>query len=580
MTDEARQLLPGVHVLRTYKRAWLGNDIAAGLVLTAVLVPVGMGYAQAAGLPAIAGLYATILPLLVYAVLGPSPVLVLGPDSSLAPIIAATLAPLMLGDPARATDLAAGLALVSGTMCIAFGLLRLGILTELLSKPIRIGTLNGLALTIFVGQLPKLFGFSAEGEGVPAEAIAFGQGVAEGLTNPTALGLGLASIAVILACRLWRPQVPGILIAALGATALTAALGLAASAGVPVVGPLPPGLPSFHLPRVSLAEVQAMLAGGVAIAVISMADTSVLSRTFAGRSGRRIDQDQELLALGSASIGAGLFGGFSVSASASRTPVAVNAGARTQLASVVGALTIAALLVVAPWLTTNLPESTLAAIVMTASLSLVDIAGTTRLWRLRPTEFVLSVVCLVGVAVAGVVTGIFIAVALSLLLFFWAAWRPHSAILGRVEGVKGYHDVSRYPGARQPDGLILFRWDAPLFFANAEVFREQIEAAIAAAATPTRWVIVAAEPVTDIDVTAEDMLSELVSALEAKGRSLKFAELKDPVKDRLKRYGLFDRLGADAFFPTVGTAVDGYVAATGTPWEDWEERSSEGPPEP
>jgi high affinity sulfate transporter 1 len=577
MGERAWNLLPGLHVLRTYRRAWLGNDIVAGLVLTAVLVPVGMGYAQAAGLPAITGMYATILPLFVYALLGPSRVLVLGPDSSLAPIIAATIAPLALADPARAGDLAAGLALVSGTLCIAFGVLRLGILTELLSKPIRIGSLNGIALTIFVGQLPKLFGFGVHAEGVPAVAVAFGQGVADGLTNTTALALGLGSIAVIVACRRWLPRVPGILIAAVGSTVLTAALGLAASAGVPVVGALPAGLPGFHLPQVSLAEIQAMLAGGVAIAVISMADTSVLSRTFAGRTGQRIDQNQELLALGAASIGAGLFRGFSVSASASRTPVAVHAGAKTQLAGVIGAATIAALLVVAPWVTTNLPEATLAAIVMTASLSLVDVRGLVALWRLRPSEFVLSIVCLVGVALAGVVTGIFIAVALALLQFFWRAWRPYSAVLGRVDRMKGYHDISRYPDARQLDGLVLFRWDAPLFFANAEMFRQQVEAAIAAAATPTRWVVVAAEPVTDIDMTAADMLAELVAALEAQGTSLRFAELKDPAKDRLKRYGLFEQLGPETFFPTVGTAVDGYVAATGIPWVDWEDRSPEAP---
>ncbi len=579
MTDGVQRLLPGLRVLRTYQRAWLGNDIVAGLVLTAVLVPVGMGYAQAAGLPAITGLYATIVPLLVYAVVGPSPVLVLGPDSSLAPIIAAAIAPLALGDPARAVDLAGGLTLVSGTLCIAFGVLRLGILTELLSKPIRIGSLNGIALTIFVSQLPKLFGFSAPGDGVPAAAIAFGTGVSDGQTNTTALALGLGSIAVIVACRRWWPRIPGILIAAVGSTAVAAALGLAASAGVPVVGPLPQGLPGFHVPQVSLAEVQAMLAGGVAIAVISMADTSVLSRMFAGGSGRGIDQNQELLALGSASIGAGLFGGFAVSASASRTPVAVHAGAKTQLASVIGAATIAALLVFAPWLTTNLPEATLAAIVMTACLSLVDVDGMIRLWRYRPSEFAISVVCLVGVALAGVVTGIFIALGLALLLFFWRSWRPYSAVLGRVDRVKGYHDVTRYPEARQVDGLILFRWDAPLFFANAEVFRGQIEAAVAAAATPTRWVVVAAEPMTDIDMTAADMLAELIAELEAAGTELRFAELKDPVKDRLKRYGLFERLGADAFFPTLGTAVDGYVAATGIPWVDWEERSPEEPPE-
>ena len=466
-----------------------------------------------------------------------------------------------------------------GHVCVAFGVLRLGILTELLSKPIRIGSLNGIALTIFVGQLPKLFGFSVHAEGVPDVARAFIEGVTSGQTNPTALALGLGSIAVIVVCRRWQPRIPGILLAAIGTTALTAALGLAASAGVPVVGPLPAGLPGFHVPQVSLAELWTMLAGGLAIAVISMADTSVLSRMFAGRSGDRVDQNQELVALGVASIGAGLFHGFSVSASASRTPVAAQAGARTQLAGVIGAATIAVLLVVAPWLTTNLPEAALAAIVMTACLALVDVRGLVRLWRLRRSEFLLSVVCLVGVALAGVVPGIFIAVGLALAQFFWRAWRPYSAVLGRVDGVKGYHDVTRYPEARQVDGLVLFRWDAPLFFANAEMFRAQVEAATAAAATPTRWVVVVAEPVTDIDSTAADMLEELIASLEANHTSLRFAELKDPVKDRLKRYGLFEQLSADAFFPTVGTAVDGYVAATGVPWVDWEERSSGTPPE-
>ena len=581
MTDRAWRLLPGLGVIRTYQRSWLGSDIAAGLVLTAVLVPVGMGYAQAAGLPAIAGMYATILPLFVYALFGPSRILVLGPDSSLAPIIAATIAPLALGDPARAGDLAAGLALISGTCCVAFGVLRLGILTELLSKPIRIGSLNGIALTIFVGQLPKLFGFSVHADGVPAAVRAFVEGVTSGLANPTALAIGLGSVAVILVCRRWQPRIPGILIAAVGATALTALFGLAASAGVPVVGPLPQGLPGFRVPQVSLAELGTMLAGGLAIAAISMADTGVLSRTFAGRGGYHVDPNQELIALGAASIGAGLFRGFAVSASASRTPVAAQAGARTQLAGVIGALTIAALLVGAPWLTTNLPESVLAGIVTVASLALVDVRGLVRLWRVRPSEFVLSVVCFVGIAIAGVVTGIFLAVALALGQVIWRAWRPYSAVLGRVDRVKGYHDVSRYPEARQLDGLILFRWDAPLFFANAELFREQVEAAIASAPTPTRWVVVAAEPVTDVDMTAAEMLSDLIASLEAKGTSLRFAELKDPVKDRLRLYGLFELLGsADAFFPTIGTAVSGYVSATGIPWVDWEERLSEAPPEP
>jgi MFS superfamily sulfate permease-like transporter len=316
-----------------------------------------------------------------------------------------------------------------------------------------------------------------------------------------------------------------------------------------------------------------MLAGGLAIAVVSMADTSVLSRAFAGRSGERVDQDQELRALGAANLGAGLFSGFAISASASRTPVAAQAGAKTQLTGVVGALSIAVLLVFIPGLTTNLPQSVLAAIVITACLSLVDITGLMRLWRLRPPEFALSMVCFLGVAGFGVVPGIFLAVGLSLAAFIWRAWRPYSAILGRVEGLKGYHDLSRYPDARQVDGLILFRWDAPLFFANAELFREQIEAAVAGAATPTRWVVVAAEPVTEIDMTAADMLTELIATLDNAGVSLRFAELKDPTKDRLKRYGLVEVLGAHAFFPTVGAAVEGYLDETGIDWVDWEERA-------
>jgi high affinity sulfate transporter 1 len=572
MTDGLLRLVPGVGVARRYERAWLPKDIVAGIVLTAILVPVGMGYAEAAGLPAIAGLYATIVPLLIYALFGPSPILVLGPDSSLAAIIAATIAPLALGDPERATDLAAGLALVSGAFCIAFAVLRLGLLTDLLSKPIRIGYLNGIALTVFVSQLPKLFGFSVDAEGAIGIARAFVEGLRDGLANPAALAVGIGSILVILACRRWLPRIPGILIAAVGATALVAITGLATTSDVPVVGPLPQGLPSFGIPDVSLSDLTAMAAGGLAIAVVSMADTSVLSRSFAGRSGIRVDQDQELLALGAANIGAGFFAGFSISASASRTPVAADAGGRTQLVGVVGALGIAILLVFAPGLTTNLPQATLAAIVMTASLSLVDVAGTVRLWRLRRSEFALSVTCFLGVAVIGVVAGIFFAVALALGAFIWRAWRPYSAILGRVDGLKGYHDVSRYLDARQVDGLVLFRWDAPLFFANAELFRDQVEAAIAAASTPTRWVVVAAEPVTEVDMTAGDMLVELISALERDGISLRFAEMKDPTKDRLKRYGLYEILGSHAFFPTVGMAVDTYVAEMGIAWVDWEER--------
>jgi high affinity sulfate transporter 1 len=563
--------LPGLEVLASYKRAWLPNDLVAGLVLTAVLVPVGMGYAEAAGLPAITGLYATITPLLVYAVLGPSRILVLGPDSSLAAIIAATVVPLAAGDPARAVDLAGGLALISGALGIAFGILRLGLLTDLLSTPIRIGYLNGIALVVIVSQLPKLFGFSTEADGLIPETLAFIGGVASGLTNMAAFGIGAAALAIMIVARLADRAAIGIVVATVLTTLVTAATGLTAL-GVDVVGAMPQGLPRLAIPAVDLGDLMAMLAGGLAIAVVSLADTSVLSRTFAARSGQRVDQNRELMALGAANIGGAFTSGFPVSASASRTPVAEAAGGKTQLTGVIAALAITVMLLVAPGITTDLPQATLAAVVIVAATSLIDLPGTTRLIRLRPTEAALSLVSFAGVALIGVVLGIFAAVVIALAAFFWRAWRPHSAILGRVEAMKGYHDVARYPGARRIDGLVLFRWDAPLFFANAEAFREAVEAAVDTAPTPTRWVVVAGEPITDIDMTAVDILQELLADLRRDGVELRFAEIKDPVKDWLRRYGFLDKLGEDAFYPTVGTAVDGYVAASGIDWVDWEER--------
>ncbi len=543
----------------------------AGLVLTAILVPVGMGYAEAAGLPAIYGLYATIVPLIAYAIFGPSRILVLGPDSSLAAIIAATIVPLAAGDPDRLVALAGMLALLTGGLCILAGLARFGFITDLLSKPVRLGYLNGIALTVIIGQLPKLLGFSSSGDNLIQEAISLVQGVAQGLTNWTAFAIGASCLAIVLIFKRRWPKIPGVLIAVVGATIVVGVFDLAAAAGVSVVGPLPQGLPSFQIPAVSAGDLAALAAGAVAITLVSFADTSVLSRTFALRGGYEVDQNQEMIALGAANVAAGLFQGFSISSSSSRTPVAEQAGAKTQLTGVVGALCIALLLVFAPALLQNLPNAALGAVVIAACLSLVDIQGFVRLYHLRRGEFVLAIVCFLGVALLGVIQGIFIAVGLALLGFIWRAWRPYDAVLGRVEGLKGYHDVTRYPEAQRIPGLVLFRWDAPLFFANAEVFREHILQAVADAPTPTQWVIVAAEPVTDIDITAAETLSALDDDLEKAGIQLCFAEMKDPVKDRLKRYGLFNKIGADLFFPTLGRAVDLYLETHPVDWSDWEE---------
>jgi high affinity sulfate transporter 1 len=563
--------LPALALVRTYQRSWLVKDLVAGLVLTAILVPVGMAYAEAAGLPAIYGLYASIVPLVVYALFGPSHILVLGPDSALAGIIAATILPLASGNPDRLVALAGLLAMLTGALCILAGLARFGFVTDLLSKPVRYGYLNGIALTVLVGQMPKILGFSVSGGNLIQEANKLVYGILNGQTNETALVIGLACLLVIVGFKRWAPNIPGILIAVSSATIAVGWFNLAAQAGLAVVGPLPQGLPVFQFPIVSLDEFGTLFASALAIALVAFADISVLSRTFAFRGGYEVDRNQELIALGAANVAAGLFQGFPISSSASRTPVAESAGAKSQLTGLVGAVCIALLLIFTPMLLQNLPIAALGAVVISACFSLVEIPGVLRLYRLRRGEFVLSIVCFLGVALIGVIQGIFIAVGLALLDFIWRAWRPYEAVLGRVDGLKGYHDITRHPEAKRIPGLVLFRWDAPLFFANAEIFHEHILRAIAEAPTRTKWVVVAAEPVTDIDITAADALAALDEALQAEGMELCFAEMKGPVKDQLKRYGLFTKLGTENFFPTLEQAVDRYLAVHQIEWRDWDE---------
>jgi high affinity sulfate transporter 1 len=573
---EAGRWLPGLQTLRTYHRSWLPRDVVAGIVLTALLVPAGMGYAEASGLPAIYGLYATMVPL-IYALVGPSRILVLGPDSSLAPLIAAAILPLAAGNEAEAVALAGMLAVFSGALCVLAGLARFGFIAELLSKPVRYGYMNGIALTVLLSQLPKLFGFSTDAKGVVPEAQAFVRGVADGETNTLALVIGVACLLVILAFKRWRPHVPGVLVAVVGATVAVGVFGLAERYDLSVVGPLPKGLPSFQIPSVSFDHLRALVAGAVGIALVSFADTSVLSRTFAIRGGYRVNPNQELVALGAANVAAGFFQGFSVSSSSSRTPVAEAAGAKSQATGLVGALAIALMLLFFPNLVRNLPDSALAAVVISAAIGLIEAAGVRKLYRVHKTEFALSIACFLGVALLGVIEGIFIAIALSLLNFIRRAWRPHHAVLGRADDVKGYHDVTRYPDAKRIPGLVLFRWDAPLFFANAEEFADDVRQAIAFSPTPVRWVVVAAEPITDLDTTAADVVKELDGELAAEGIDLRFAEMKDPVKDRLKRYALYERFGDDHFYPTVGAAVGAYLDATGVTWTDWEDRAEVNP---
>ncbi|MBF6023542.1 SulP family inorganic anion transporter [Lysobacter niastensis] len=562
--NDWKRWLPGLQTIRDYRAAWLPNDLMAGLVLTAMLVPVGIAYATASGVPGIYGLYATIVPLLAYALFGPSRILVLGPDSSLAAVILAVVLPLSAGDPARAVLVASLMAVVSGLFCIMIGVLRLGFITELLSKPIRYGYMNGIALTVLISQLPKLLGFKIESTGPLRDIVRIVRAILDGQTNWVALAVGAGTLMAILLLKRFK-RLPGLLIAVVAATVVVGVLGLDESAGVKVLGPLPQGLPSFVLPWIEPAHLAQVVIGGCAVAMVAFADTSVLSRTYAAKTRTVVDPNQEMIGLGAANLAAGLFQGFPISSSSSRTPVAEAAGAKTQLTGVIGALAVATLLLVAPNLLKYLPSTALAAVVIAAAIGLFEFNDLRRILRMQPWEFWLSIACFVGVAVWGVIPGIGIAVAIAVIEFLWDGWRPHHAVMGRVDGIRGYHDIRRYPEARLVPGLVLFRWDAPLFFANAELFHQRVLEAIAQSPTPVRRIIVAAEPVTGIDVTSADMLADLQRTLSEAGVELRFAEFKDPVKDKLRRFEILDSLGPQ--YPTIGAAVDAYLADYAVDWK-------------
>jgi len=532
-----------------------------------MLVPVGMAYAVASGVPAIYGLYATIVPLLVYALFGPSRILVLGPDSSLAPVILGVVLPLSGGDPVRAIALASAMAIVSGAICILAGIFRLGFVTELLSKPIRYGYMNGIALAVLISQQPKLLGFSIESTGPLRDLWSIALGIFDGKANWTAAALGFGTFAVIMMSKRYT-RFPGILLAVIVATAMAGIFKLGETAGVKVLGPVPQGLPALTIPWLQPGDLVPVLIGGIAVAIVAFADTSVLSRTYAARTNTRVDPNQEMVGLGAANLAAGFFQGFAISSSSSRTPVAEASGAKTQLTGVVGALIVALLIVAAPMLFQYLPYAALAGVVIAAAIGLFEFGDLGRIYRIQRWEFWLSILCTVGVAAFGAIPGICLAIVIAVIEFLWDGWRPHYAVLGDPEGVEGYHDIARYPEARRIPGLVLFRWDAPLFFANAEQFNDRILRVIAESPTRVQRIVVSAAPITSVDVTAADALADLAQKLSDQGIDLQFAELKDPVKDKIRRFGLLEILGENCFHPTIGAAVQSFLRGDRMPGAD------------
>jgi high affinity sulfate transporter 1 len=550
---------PGLRTLRTYKRAWLSRDLVAGAVLCALLVPQGMAYAELAGLPAITGLYTTVVCLLAYAAFGPSPFLILGPDSALGPLIAAAILPLAAGNTEYAVALAGMLALIVSIICIGAGLARLGFVADLISKPVRVGYLAGLAVTIFVGQLPKLFGYSVDADGLIQEFITFLKNLEQ--TNPWTLAVGLLSLFVILGLKRWAPRIPGVLVAVVLSIAVTVFFNLAAK-GVSTVGPLPQGFPLPSFPAVELSALPVLIGTAFGIALLAIGDTISTSTGFAARRGIEVDGDQEMFGIGSANLLAGFFQGFPVSTSGSRTAVAEQSGAKTQMTGVVAALLVLAMLLFVPGLVQNMPNSALAAIIIAASLSLFDVAELRHLWVVQKSEFVLALSALLGVALVGVLQGIVIAVVISIFQLFEKAWRPYAAVLGKPEGIQGYHDIAHFPAASQIPRLLMIRWDAPLFFANASLFRKKLRKLIAQTESKPLWIVIAAEPMNDIDTTAGDMLVDLDKELNAAGIHLVFAELKSHVVEKVESYGLLETIDRRHFYPTIEVAVEEFQRET------------------
>jgi len=557
--------VPGVRAARTYQRPWLRPDIVAGIVLAAILVPQGMAYAELAGLPPVTGLYTTIGCLAGYALFGPSRILVLGPDSSVSPMIFAAIMPLLAsgGDVHRAIALAGMLAVIVALIEIGLGLFRLGFVADLLSNEVQVGYMNGLALVIIAGQLPKLFGFSTDASGFGPEVKAFVLNLDHTVGASLAVGLGV--LAVLLVLPRFTRVLPAVLVAIVGATVVSAVFDLHAH-GVPTVGTLPRGIPRPAFPWTKLADVGPLMVAAMGITLVSLADTIATSSSFGARRGDETNPNQEMIGIGAANLGAGFLQGFAVSTSGSRTAVVEQAGAKSQLASVVGAGTVVVLLLFFNSLLKDLPQSALAAVLIGAALSLLDLPELVRYAQVRKSALVLSLVASLGVVILGVLQGIVIAVVLAVLLYFQRGWQPHGAVLGLVDDVGGWHNTSRYPSAREIPGVVVYRWEAPLFFANCAGFRTQIRELVRD--RNPAWVVVQCEAITDIDVSAAKMLEQLDRELNDRGVHMAFVEMRDRLRLLVRRYGLLETLDRDRFYPSLESglaAIEDELGAGGRP---------------
>jgi high affinity sulfate transporter 1 len=539
--------------LRGYQLAWLRGDLLAGITVAAFLVPQVMAYAQVAGVPPVAGLWAALPALVAYAALGSSRSLSMGPESTTALMTAVAIGPLAAGSPARYAGLAASLALLVGVLSVCAGLARLGFVADLLSRPVLVGYLAGVGLIMIVGQLGRVTGVQVSGSSVAAELASFAHGF--GTWQPGTVALA-SSVLVFLFVVRWRwPHAPGPLLAMLLATAAVAAFGLSGH-GVSVVGPIPAGLPVPGLPDVRWHELRELLLPAFSVMIVAFTDDVLTARSFA-RRGERVRANQEFLALGVANAGASVLHGFPVSSSATRTAIAVAAGSRTQVYSLVAAGSVVAVLYVLEPLLARFPVAALGAIVIYAAIRLIDVAALRRLLAFRRGELVIALAACAGVLVFNILYGVLLAVAVSVAELLVRVARPHDAVLGRVPGLAGMHDVDDYRGARTVPGLVVYRYDAPLFFANAEDFRRRALAA-ADGQVPVRWFVLNVEANVEVDFTALEAVEAVRAELARAGTVFALARVKQDLLARLQAFGLAEKIGTDRLFPTLPTAVQAY----------------------
>ncbi|MFC4610397.1 SulP family inorganic anion transporter [Streptomyces maoxianensis] len=545
---------PGFAVLAGYRRSWLRGDLLAGVTVAAYLVPQVMAYASVAGLPPVVGLWAILPALVLYAGLGSSRLLSVGPESTTALMTAAVVGPLADGDPGRYAVLAAALAVAVGLLCLVAWAARLGFVADLLSRPVLVGYLAGVALIMIVDQLPKLTGVRTTGTGFFPQLWSFVRHLAD--AQVATVLFAAAAVVFLFAVPRVLPAVPGPLLAVVLGTAAVAAFGLDEH-GIAVIGEVPSGLPRPALP--DLGELPELFLPAVGLLLVGYTDVMLTARAFASRDEvRPLDADQELFALGAANIGAGVLHGFPVSSSASRTALAQSAGGSSQLYSLTaGAVVLAVLLFLSPLLTLT-PVTVLGALVVYAAVRMIDLAGFRRLAAFRRRELLLALGCLFGVLALDILYGVLVAVGLSVAELLTRVARPHDAVQGLVPGVAGMHDIDDYPHARTIPGLVVYRYDSPLFFANAEDFRHRALAAVADQEGPVEWFVLNTEANVEVDITALDSVDLLRRELAGRGIVFAMARVKQDLREELDAYGLTESVGSDLIFPTLPTAVAAY----------------------